>query len=187
MKTLATIIAVAAFTFGTTEKLSNEAADKNISHVELSSPAEFGFGHNYYLDIDKDGVSDFLFATLYTGEEDGIHTKYIVNAIGENEVLSVDNNAALANVENPIEEFGNIHWEHAPVNILEKVDNGKTNTWNGLWSGDRDQYIGIRLVKNGHAYTGWVKVFIDQINEQAQVEEYAINRIAEGAINAGEI
>lgn len=188
MKTLATIFAIAVFALGsgTTGKLVRPASEKMISHVEYSTPAEFGFGHNFYLDIDKDGMSDFLFTTLYVNEEDGIHTKYIVNAIGENEILTVDNNAAVADNGNPLEAFGNIEWNNHPAYILEQVDNGETREWTGLWSGDRDQYIGIKLMKNGHAYTGWVKVFIDQANEQAQVEGYAINRVPESMIQAGE-
>ncbi len=188
MKTLATIFAIVVFALGsgTTEKLLERTSEKVINHVELATPAEFGFGHNYYLDVDKDGMSDFLFTTLYVNEEDGIHTKYVVNAIGQNEILSVDNNAAVADAGNPLEQFGNISWANSPVYILEQVDNGQTREWKGLWSGDRDQYVGIKLVKDGHAYTGWVKVFIDQSDEKAQVEGYAINRVPESVIAAGE-
>ena len=188
MKTLATIFAIVVFALGsgTTDKLA-EPAEKMIAHEELATPAEFGFGHQFYLDIDKDGKSDFMFTTLFINENDGIHTKYLVNTLGENEVLAVDNEAAVADNGNPLEDFGNITWKNAPVNILEQVDNGETNTWTGLWSGDRDQYIGIKLVKGDNTYTGWVQVNIDQTNEQAQVEGYAINRVPDSLINAGEL
>ncbi len=188
MKTIATIFAIVVFALGsgTTDKLV-KPAEKMIVHETLATPAEFGFGHQFHLDVDKDGTSDFMFTTLFINEEDGIHTKYLVNTLGQNEVLAVENDAAVADAGNPLESFGNISWENAPVNILEQVDNGETNTWKGLWSGDRDQYIGIKLVKGENTYTGWVKVSIDQMNEQAHVEGYAVNRVPDSLINAGEM
>jgi hypothetical protein len=187
MKTLITIIVLFSLSLGTSNTEKPEASEKKvIAYESFNTPMEFGFGNNFYLDADKDGESDFLFTTVFAGEEGNIHTMYVVNAIGDNQVLTVDNNAAVANEGNPMESFGNITWANAPAYILEQINDGKTNTWKGLWSGDRDQYVGIKLVKGDVSYTGWVKVFIDQNNDQAQVEGYAINKVSNSAINAGE-
>ncbi len=188
MKTLATIFALVVLTIGSsTEKSNVTTSEKVIAHETLATPAEFGFGNSFNLDIDKDGMNDFMFTTLYINEDDGIHTKYLANSLGDNQLLSAGNDAAMADAGNPLESFGNIEWNTNPVNILEEVNNGSETSWRGLWSGDRDQYIGIRLVKDNTTYTGWVKVRIDQENEKAQVVEYAINRVPESMIQAGEV
>ncbi len=188
MKTLVSILFLVAISLGNGENDKSVASEsKVIAHESFATPAAFGFGHNYTLDADKDGQADFLFTTVFENENGEIHTKYMVNAIGENEVLAVDNEAAVADEGISLDSFGNISWKNTPTSILEQVENQNGNAWKGLWSGDRDQYIGIKLVKDGKSYTGWVKVFIDQTTEEAQVQGYAINRVADNAINAGEI
>lgn len=188
MKTLLAIIVLFTISLGSGEIEKPKASEKKvIVHEQFSTPAEFGFGNNFYLDVDKDGTSDFLFTTVFESKGESIHTKYVVNAIGENQILAVDNNAAIADAGNPLENFGNISWKTAPIYIIEQINDGKKNSWDGLWSGDRDQYIGIKLVKGNETYTGWVKVFINQADEQAQVEGFAFNRTAGSELSAGEI
>lgn len=188
MKTLLSILFLVAISFGNGEgEKAETSTSKVIAYESFATPAAFGFGHNYTLDADKDGKADFLFTTVFETENGDIHTKYMVNAIGDNEVLVIDNEAAIADEGIALDSFGNISWKNSPASILEQVAVKDGNEWKGLWSGDRDQYIGIKLVKEGKSYTGWVKVFIDQATSEAQVQGYAINRVADNAINAGEI
>ncbi len=188
MKTLLSILLLVAISAGNGEVEKPVASEtKVINYESFATPVEFGFGNNYYLDADRDGQDDFLFTTVYENENGTIHTKYMVNAIGDNKILVVDNDAAVADEGHSLESFGNVAWNSAPVSILEQVSNGESNGWKGLWSGDRDQYIGIQVEKNGKSHTGWVKVFIDQSTEKAQIEGFALNEVADNPINAGEI
>ncbi len=188
MKTLLSIVVLVAISLGNTD--NNEpkgSVSKVINSETFAAPVAFGFGQNYHLDADKDGQADFLFTTVYENENGMIHTKYMVSAMGDNEILTVDNDAAIADAGTSLDGFGNITWNNAPASILEQVDDSSKSEWKGLWSGDRDQYVGIKVVKEGKSYTGWVKVFIDQSSEQAQVQGYALNTVADHAISAGEI
>lgn len=188
MKTLLSLLVLSFIAMGIGE--NNEpktSAKKAIVSESFATPVAFGFGQNYYLDADKDGQSDFLFTTVYENEGGNIHTKYVVNAIGENEILTVDQDAAIADTGSSLDSFGNITWNNAPASILEQVTDEQGNSWKGLWSGDRDQYVGIKVVKDGKSYTGWVKIFIDQSSETAKVQGYALNQSAGNTINAGEI
>jgi hypothetical protein len=189
MKTLITLITliIISLTGGKDNTSANMTAEKTIAHEQFSTPASFGFGKNFYLDVDKDGMKDFMFTTVYTNEGSDIHTKYVVNALNQNEILTVDNNTAVEESGNDVKEFGNITWKTGITELIEQVDNGKSHSWNGVWSGDRDQYLGIKLVKDGKSYNGWVKVSIDQQNEQAMVDGYAVNRQANAPIAAGQI
>jgi len=186
MKTLLTLIVLVSISMGNTDN-EPKSSEKVIASESFATPAAFGFGQNFYLDADKDGQADFLFTTVYENENGSIHTKYMVDAIGQNEVLAIDNDAAIADGGNAIDSFGNVGWNKTPASILEQVSDAEGNSWKGLWSGDRDQYVGIRVVKDGKSYTGWVKVFIDQDAEQAQVQGYALNKAANSGISAGEI
>ena len=187
MKTLLSVLLLAAISLGGEVEKPEASEKKVIAYESFAAPVKFGFGHNYYLDADKDGTADFLFTTVFENENGTIHTKYMVDAIGENEILVVDNDAAIADNGHSLESFGNLVWENAPASILEHVVDENLNGWKGLWSGDRDQYIGIKVMKDGQAYTGWVKIFIDQATEEARIEGYGINQVANQSINAGEV
>ncbi len=172
---------------GEEKKKEIEKSRNVIAHVAYDTPATFGFGNNFYLDVDKDGTNDFMFTTVMVSNETDIHTKYLVNALDNNEVLSVEGSAAINEDGMPVAELGNVTWSTNASEIIEQVYTGSMESWNGTWSGDRDQYIGIKLVKDGKSYNGWVKVSIDQANETAFVKGYAINRAPNGSIMAGQI
>ena len=173
-----------AWSSGEEKRKDDETSRSVIAHVAYDTPAAFGFGNSFYLDADRDGKNDFMFTTVMIPEGSDIRTSYLVNALGENEVLSVGGSAALNENGMAVSELGNVEWTHEASEIIAQLDNG---SWHGTWSGDRDQYLGIRLVKDGKAYNGWVKVSIDQDNATAYVQGYAINRAPNGDIAAGQI
>ena len=168
---------------GEEKKKEIEKSRNVIAHVAYDTPAAFGFGNSFSLDVDMDGKDDFMFSTVIVNEETGIHTKYVVNALNDNEVLSVDGSTAINENGMDVAELGNVSWSNEASEIIEQLENG---SWSGTWSGDRDQYIGIKLVKNGKSYNGWVKVSIDQANAKAYVEGYALHRSPNGTIAAGQ-
>ncbi len=187
MKTIISILALVAISVMNSDPEPAGSKTKAIVSESFASPAVFEFGYNYYLDADMDGQADFLFTTVFEDEHGVIHSRYVVNGLGENKVLSVDDVAAIADEGSPLERFGNISWQAAPVIILDQAAEPSGNRWAGLWSGDRDQYIGIMVVKDGRSYKGWVKVFIDQNAGRARLASYAVNRVAGGDIAAGEL
>jgi len=173
-----------AWNSGEVKRTEDEKSRNVIAHVAFDTPAAFEFGKSFNLDVDRDGKNDFMFTTIMVPVESEVRTSYLVNAIGDNKVLSIDGSTAISEEGNDISEIGNVAWSNNASEIIAQLDNGN---WHGTWSGDRDQYIGIKLVKDGKTYNGWVKVSIDQENEKAFVDGYAINRVPEGAIAAGQI
>jgi hypothetical protein len=173
-----------AWSSGEVKRTEDMESSDAIAHVAFDTPATFGFGNSFSLDVDRDGNDDFMFTTIFVPGEANMHSKYLVNAIGENEILSVDGSTAINEDGMSISELGNVNWSRGDSEIIEQLDNG---SWNGTWSGDRDQYIGIKLIKDGKSYNGWVKVTIDQENATAFVEGYAINRVPNGSIVAGQV
>ncbi|MEJ2004619.1 MAG: hypothetical protein P8X57_06580 [Cyclobacteriaceae bacterium] len=173
-----------AWTSGDVKRTEDAESRSVIAHVAYDSPVAFEFGKSFNLDIDRDGNNDFMFTTVIIPDGSDIQTKYMVNAIGENEVLSIDGSTAINENGMDVSELGNVKWTENASEIIAQHENG---TWTGTWSGDRDQYIGIKLVKDGKSYNGWVKVSIDQENAKAFVQGYAINRAPNGEIAAGQV
>ena len=153
----------------------------------FESPEACRYVETFYLDLDKDGSNDFQVTTVNINNEGSIHTKYLVNTLGENELLTVDGAAAISNEGAAIRAWGNETWSKDSGEIIEQVFNGSSEKWSGTWSGDRNQYIGIKLVKGEISYDGWVKVSIDPVKETAYVHGYGINRNPNGAISAGQL
>ena len=187
MKLLLTTLLLLSIAVGSGEDKAEDSTNAVIAHETFESPRAFKFGEYVYLDIDKDGVDDFQFSTVIVNKEGVIHTKYLVNTLGKNQVLAADNVAAMNEEGMKIAEFGNEAWTSQSGEIIEQVVEGNSSTWTGTWSGDRDQYLGIKLVKEGNEYTGWVNVSIDPAKETAYVHGYAINRNSNSGIAAGQL
>lgn len=180
MKLLFSTIVTIALLISTDKTEVTEAPEKaTVAH--FTTEASFGYASPYYLDVDKDGNKDFSFQTVSFGEEGTVYTKYLVNPIDDNQVMHVEGLAAIAEageVISPKLPRGNVHWSADHAEIIESnYDEGSMN-WNGTWSGGRDQYLGIKLVKDGKEYLGWVRIEVNPETEKATVKEYAINRQA---------
>jgi hypothetical protein len=187
MKLILTTLLLLSIAIGADKEETDDSSTAVIAHEMFESPEAFRFGETFYLDIDKDGTSDFQFTTVNINKEGSIHTKYLVNTLGENELLTVDGAVAISNEGAAIQAWGNEAWSKDSGEIIEQVFDGSSEKWTGTWSGDRDQYIGIKLVKGENSYEGWVNVSINQEKETAFVHGYGINRNPNGAISAGQL
>lgn len=163
-------------------------SEKVIAHFELETPATFSLGQNYFLDIDRDGNDDFSFNTASSFANDAMNTAFLVHALGDNEILSWNEYAMISETNDVISsESHDMQWRSGAGEIIKQVNNGNRTQWNGLWSGDRAQYLAVKLHKEDNAYYGWVKVSIDPATETAIIDEYAINRVPSASIMAGQV
>lgn len=151
-----------------------------------SRPLTAAFGWPVVLDADGNGTGDFLLTTVYETEDGRILRKFIIQPVGENEVLAVEDAAALANRNELLRSFGNIAWSNEPALLLERTEGFNNYAFNGLWSGDRDQYLGVRIRKEGETFTGWIKLRMDVAVRRMLVDGYAINMVPGGVVRAGE-
>ncbi len=167
-----------------------ESAASTIAHFVPATEASFGYASPYYLDIDRDGKNDFVFQTVSVSLEGSVHTKYLIQALQNHQVMDVAGSAAISEAGEAISNDmprGNVRWTESHGEIIESVYNGESLNWNGTWSGDRAQYLGVKLVKEGKSYLGWVRVELNPETEQAFVKEYAINRLPNADIASGQM
>lgn len=181
MKLLFSTLVTFALIISTEKNVVNEEPTSTVAHFMPATEASFGYASPFYLDIDKDGKGDFSFQTVSVADNGEIQTSYLVHPMGKNQVLSVEGSAAIAEAGEVIAEElprGNVHWSAKHAEIIQSTYNDGSMDWFGTWSGGREQYLGIKLVKDGKSYLGWVRVEISPETEKAYVKEYAINRSA---------
>jgi hypothetical protein len=155
-----------------------EETASTVAHFETAN-ANFEVGEPFYLDVDKDGISDFLFHTVSFHQEGSVRTKYMVKGLDNNQVLAASGHAAITEDGETVGSapaFDNLSWSDSHAEILEGVVDGNGQSYTGTWSGDRSQYIGFKLVKDGKDFYGYAEVTIDPVNEKASVPGYSINR-----------
>ena len=181
MKLLLTTLITFALLVNTENNKRNDIAEEATSTVSYfkTANANFELGEPFYLDVDKDGISDFLFHTISIFDEGVLRTKYMVKGLGNNEVLAASGHAAITEDGESVgaePEFSNLSWSDSHAQILEGVVESNERSYTGTWSGDRSQYIGFKLVKDGKSFYGYAEVTIDPVNEKASVPGYGINR-----------
>ena len=181
MKLLFSTIVTTALIFAAEKPIVNEEPEASSTVAHFTTEASFGYASPFYLDIDKDGINDFSFQTVSYGDQGNVYTKYLVIPMNKNQVMHVEDMAAITEAGEVISEKlprGNVHWSGAHAEIIESSYDGASMKWNGTWSGGRGQYLGIQLVKDGKQYLGWVRIEVSPQTEKAYVKEYAINRQA---------
>jgi hypothetical protein len=187
MKLLVTTLIMVALAIGPATKNNNAENASVIAHFTLDAPAEFALGQNYLLDMDNDGIADFSFNTASMYENDAVHTKFLVHALNDNQLLSWNEYAMINEANESISsESHDMEWRNGAGEIIEQVTDAESTTWDGLWSGDRAQYLAVKLHKNGNEYHGWIQVAINPETEKAQVVEYGIQRVPSASIDAGQ-
>lgn len=162
-----------------TEKNSNAELNENYV-TSIKTNASFELGAPYYLDVDRDGNEDFLFHTVASYEEGEIVTRYMVSGLDNNEVLVAEESVAITEAGEVISDtpaFNNTAWSTQHGEILASTFDGNSISYEGTWSGDRAQYIGYKLVKDGKTFYGYAEVKINPEAEKAEVVGYTVNRV----------
>lgn len=187
MKLLIATLFLVALAMNPATNNRNAEDAKLIAHFTLDAPAEFAIGQNYFLDMDNDGIDDFSFNTASMYENDAVQTKFLVHALNDNKILGWNEYAMINESNEQIAEDNNdSEWRSGAGEIIKQTTNGVQSSWDGLWSGDRAQYLAVSLQKGEQNYLGWIQVTINPETEKAQVLEYAINRVPSAPISAGQ-
>ncbi len=186
MKLLISIIIFVAFALISEADKNSVNPTDNIAYFTANE--NFALGDNYLLDIDRDGITDFSFTTASIYKEGAIHNQYFVHAYQNHEILNAAEHTAFLETNEAItgNADASVTWTSGAGQIIEQVITNDGNEWFGTWSGGRAQYAGIKLVKDGHHYYGWVSISIDPATVQAYVKDYAINKVPEQPILAGQ-
>lgn len=153
----------------------------------------------YNLDLDNDGVTDFVFTE--EGRPTGTNAACRNNATGTEYVADVkpasgSNNDIIyesyVNLARPLDSLSvidaNASWTSDTLNkLLYVIITGPAANClspEGIWNHYSDAYLGLKFIKNGNTYYGWARLhyYLASLN----LRDYAYNSIPNQLILAGQ-
>ncbi|HEV7782542.1 MAG TPA: hypothetical protein VGO58_14810 [Chitinophagaceae bacterium] len=163
-----------------------------MKYTELNG-REVNFTQSQVLDVDNDGVNDFVFYVLPIGDPIFKQDKmrFLLGSL-EHTLLFVDgtdnsspilNKGAAISISNqlPFE-----WWEVSEVFLAEKItENDNSFHWEGAWKNASHQYISIQVKKNNLRYNGWVELSFDTAGQKLLLHKSGISLVGEREVKAG--
>ena len=164
----------------------------DMEYIDLKN-ASISKGVLKQVDIDKDGVYDLLFSTLWVGDplykQDkvqffimGPQNTYFL--MGPDETTPIYNKPDLIPINN-IAPYN--WWEISWVKLAEKItpETGP-DFWNGEWKNADHKYFGFQVKRANKRYNGWIELSFSTQEEKLIIHRLAISKIAEKDVFAGE-
>jgi hypothetical protein len=139
----------------------------------------------YGLDLNNDGINDF---TLNAGRGGSWYTQYVyvsISGLNDNEIEVADSLSVFPGY--PLELSKN-----TIITGQEAFDGGGSLLWKnisltkGYWEYNKTRYLGIKLIKDGFSFYGWIKLSVFDNGPSATLKAYAYNSIPNQPILAGE-
>ena len=152
---------------------------------------EIVFRKNISADLNHDGIKDFYVQTLHVGDA-LLQREYKQFRLGTNLGTDFPINQ---NEEIPIlpkghviahNSFYNYNWyEVASIVVAQKVITSDRSWWEGIWKDQFQQYVPLRIHKNGKIYYGWVELSFDSLNEKLILHRAAVSKDPDVQVSAG--
>lgn len=174
--------------------------DDNTSLPENTISYQTDGRTNYYLNVDlnSDGTNDYFIAFAISADTRGDHKYAIINPVGANLIKSG------ANTENYLFNMGFLVAETYNANINHELQldqqwanesnilairntNNDASVWyEGNWSNNSSNIVGIQLVLEGKSYFGWLRLKFNKLTETVTLIDYAYEKTANKTIKAGD-
>jgi len=194
-KKLASYSAIAAAVLAIDKK-----AEGQIVYTRLNPYDTVGYWTNtYQLDLNNDGIIDFGFnggretftvhRSTYSSYKYNTDTFVGCKVYNSNKVLiNTTGYFFTSNLIKPLNAGDIISskdtaWVTGQQILAEHVSNNSFRS--EQWAG-QDHYAGLKLLKNGNTYYGWVRIYVAPHSEFALIEEYGYNSIPGSPVYAGQ-
>ncbi len=149
------------------------------------------FGQIKRLDLNNDGVDDFLVSTLLVGDPvlQRDRRQYYISSSTETRFLQ--NGANQSPILNKNDQIMSQHpgytWlEVTSVLLAEKIIPMAGNPfWQGDWKQANHHYLPVQVKKNGNFFHGWIELSFDTVQETIILHRAALCTEAGKAIKAG--
>jgi hypothetical protein len=142
-------------------------------------------GGIYQLDLDNDGIYDYQLSLFKTAFPDTLNVAGIVNLSDSCYVASwlldgCDYLAQVFNLNDPVNTYAN--WsDHATVGQFTLISG--TCMYSGPFNGLSNKYMGLKMIKNGITFYGWVGIDVGSHATWFTMKDYGSNA---GHIFAGQ-
>jgi hypothetical protein len=168
-------------TDGFPEMLVTELYDAEVKHQQYQS-----------LDLDKDGVTDLVFATWYIGDpvehEDEI-LYFAASSIETSLMVAGENTSPRFNKNDviPVKAVQGYEWY-----IVSQVEMAMKNIgydippyWEKDWKDANHKFLAVQVKRNNKLYNGWVEVSMDTPHSRLILHRAAISKVPGRAVKAG--
>lgn len=181
MKHTLIILSLAVTVFACNE---DPEIQQGISYIQLQD-AKAGYDKSFSLDIDKDGDSEYLFATTLVSDDTGDHLQFTLYPARNNQVFEIAGRVGVLNEGQEIAPGNPFQKNVQPMVIKTITDLGIT--WSGDWKNADKQFVGIRFYMRDQGYHyGWIRISFDQMSEQFIIHDYAFMTTINLKIAAGQ-
>jgi len=111
------------------------------------------------LDLNHDGIADFLVSNVYTGSSKGIAYAYMFAAglYSSNVALGNSQNSARALPAKRRVGSSAFTFQPAPFMVARNCDGGKAIKQYGKWQNAKARYLGLQFVINGSIHFAWAR------------------------------
>lgn len=161
----------------------NQPADvivyKNLNDIRA------GYHQPFSLDINHDGLGEYLFTVSLIGTSEGVETHFKIYPSRGNRLFVSNSIPVIVPEGNAIQ--GQSFSKFVEPMVI-KTTSGESTTWQGDWKDAQNFYAGIQFQLANDSYRfGWLRISFDQQNEQFVIHDFAYENIPGKAIKAGEI
>lgn len=149
------------------------------------------FGQIKKIDINSDGIDDFLVSTLLVGDPvlERDRRQYYISSSTESRFLQDGNNQSpILNKGDQImlQHPGYGWFEVTSLLLAEKIVPMIGNPfWQGAWKQANQHYLPVQVKKNGSIFNGWIALSFDTMQEKIILHKAAICTEAGRTIKAG--
>lgn len=153
-------------------------------------------GDFFYLDLDSNGVRDFVFrqSEYFSVVEQAMKLDFSINSYRHSFVLSPPTDylpplAAGVRVKNKTGEDP-VWCNLSQLNLVTKSTFAETglSTWAGSWINKTHQYIPVKIYSTDNkVYLGWIEASMDINAEIITLHRAALSTVAEKEVKTGEL
>lgn len=144
------------------------------------------------LDLDKDGVTDVLFATWEIGDpiekEDEI-LFFAASGTKSSLMIGEDNFSPKFNQDEliPVKAPRGYEWYIvAQVELaMKNISDTKPPYWEKEWKDASHKFLAIQVNRSGRLYQGWIELSMDTVQSKLILHRAAIAKQSERAVRAG--
>ncbi|RRB07151.1 hypothetical protein [Larkinella rosea] len=144
------------------------------------------------LDLNKDGIQDFIFETQLVG--DAVYrldkVQYLI-ASGVDSYLPINDQESMARFnkgdEIPLNDFNGFFWYKISSNVLVQkvISETKPSYWEGNWKASNHHFLPVQVYKNEKRFVGWIEISVDTVAEKLVLHKAALSTIPERSVKAG--
>ncbi len=152
---------------------------KNLNDVRA------GYNQPFSLDINDDGIGEYLFTVSLIGTAQGVETHFKVYPTRGNRLFASDGVPVMIPEGNNIEGQSFTKWVES---MVIKTSIGENTEWSGDWKNAKHLFAGIQFQLEDNPYRyGWLRLSFDQAGEQFVIHDLAFENAPGKPIKAGAI